>query len=65
MRRRELEEKMIYDENKSLVNVLPNLNTGELMNEVCLINDDEVTTPCVCDETSAGEVLGVINNNTD
>jgi len=35
------------------------------MNEVCLINDDEVTTPCVCSETSAAEVFGVINNNTD
>jgi len=64
-RRRELEEKLIYDENKSLVEVLPNLNTDELMNEVYLINDDEVTTPCVCDETSTGEVIGVINNNTD
>jgi len=62
MRRRKLEEKMIYDENKSLVDVLPNLNTDELMNEVCLINDDEVTTPFVCNGTSAGKVLGVINN---
>jgi len=65
MRRGELEKKMIYDENKSLVDVLPHLNTDELMNEVCLINDDEVTTPCVCNETSAGKVLRVINNNTD
>jgi len=57
MRRGELEKKMIYDENKSLVDVLPHLNTDELMNEVCLIKDGEVT--------SAGKVLGVINNNTD
>ena len=59
-----MEEKLIYDENKSLVDMLSNVNTDKLMNEVCLINDDEVTTPRVCNER-AGEVLGVINKYTD